>query len=241
MIPRLAEGATVVCIASGPSLTTEDVQYVRGKAIVIAINDAVLQASDPPVMTWKGYEAGTSWADVVYSSDQIWWSAHYRTLRTFQGLKVRVHAKLHKAKVGRTSPLYCAGCDRRLTRAEKACWCEGITTFGNAGERGVCFDPVSICTAENSGGGAINAAVHLGAKRIVLLGYDMGIDERGRRHFYDTGPAFVNSPFLKFRKLIATMAGPLRDAGIEVLNCSRRSALDCFPLASLTVLQSRAA
>ena len=40
-VSRLWPGSTVVCIGSGPSLTPEDVAYVRGKARVIAINRSV--------------------------------------------------------------------------------------------------------------------------------------------------------------------------------------------------------
>lgn len=216
-LPILCPGGTVVCLASGPSLTVEDVEFVRGKATVIAVNDAVRLAP---------------WADVIYSSDQIWWSRHYKALRASSAVKVRVHASKHVVRRSQQSPLYCDGCQKRLLQSGK-CWCEGIITLYNAGERGLSLEPDTICTAENSGGAAINVAVLLGATRILLLGYDMGIDAKGRRHFYDTGATWVNSPFPKFRKLIATMADPLKAAGIEVVNCSRQTALECFPTGRL--------
>ena len=103
----------------------------------------------------------------------------------------------------------------------------------NAGERGLSLDSHSIVTGHNSGTSAVNVAVHLGANTIILLGYDMGPDDKGRRHFYDTGATVISSPFYKFRQLTETMAEPLKAAGITVLNCSRRTALDCFPLADL--------
>jgi hypothetical protein len=53
---------------------------------------------------------------------------------------------------------------------------------------------------------------------------------QGRRHFFDTEPQSCSSPFDKFRKLTATMVEPLKAAGIEVINCSRRTALECFPV-----------
>ena len=95
------------------------------------------------------------------------------------------------------------------------------------------LDPSAIVTGHNSGTSAINVAVHLGAQRIILLGYDMGPDDRGRRHFYDTAAVCISSPFYKFRQLTETMAEPLKAAGIAVYNCSRRTALDCFPLVNL--------
>lgn len=213
LLPRLADGGTVVCLASGPSLTTEDVNYVRGKAVVIAINDAISLAP---------------WADVVYSSDQIWWSRHYRQLRTFHGIRVRVHASNCRSTRGKVRPGRCEGC-QRAKPASGTCWCDGIVTFHNAGDTGISFEPDMICTTQNSGGAAINVAVHLGAKRVGLLGYDMGPDRLGRRHFYDDRAQTITSPFVKFRKFIATMVEPLKAAGVEVVNCSRQTALECFP------------
>jgi len=49
----------VFCIASGPSLTREDVQYVRGRGRVIVVN--------------RSYELAP-WADVLYAADADWWS-----------------------------------------------------------------------------------------------------------------------------------------------------------------------
>lgn len=60
-VPRLWPGETIVCIATGPSLTADDVDYCRGKARVIAINDAYRLAP---------------WADALYACDAKWWGWH---------------------------------------------------------------------------------------------------------------------------------------------------------------------
>lgn len=70
-VPKLWPGSTIVIFATGPSLCQEDVDYVRGKAPTIAINDAYRLAP---------------WADVLYSSDNPWWKKH-KGVPTFQGLK----------------------------------------------------------------------------------------------------------------------------------------------------------
>lgn len=203
----------MVCLASGPSLTQDDVDYVKGKATVIAVNDAIRLAP---------------WADVVCSIDQMWWGNHYQAMRSFSGLKVRTHPSLHQVPQKPPSKRYCQGCYRALPLSG-ACWCEGIVTFRNGGRDGLSLQPDTICTGENSGTAAINVAVHLGARRVLLLGYDMGPDGRGRRHFFDTCATTITSPFVQFRKHTATMAEGLKAAGIAVFNCSRVSALDCFP------------
>ncbi len=212
VLPQLAVGGTVVCIASGPSLKAEDVDYVKGKAAVIAINDASRLAP---------------WADVIYSSDKLWMMQHARQLRPLPGLKVRVHNGQDKPTARPVDGRHCPDCRLRLPTG-RPCWCAGMITLRNGGYTGLSLDPEFLVTGDNSGTAAINVAVHLGAKRILLLGYDMGT-HHGRRHFFDTEPQSCSSPFDKFRKLTATMVEPLKATGIEVLNCSRRTALECFP------------
>lgn len=153
------------------------------------------------------------WADVLYSSDPGWWAKH-RYMRDFPGPRVTVdRVKWHK---GRTLPTE-----------------HGLIVLRNTGKSGIEFEPDGLRTAINSGGAAINYAVHLGAKRIVLLGYDMGPWNR-RQHFHETHAGMSASAYDVFIKLIGTMAAPLAQAGIDVVNCSRRTRLTCFRCAPLT-------
>ena len=50
-----------ICIASGHSLTQEDVDYCRGKGKVYVVNDGHRLAP---------------WADVLYAADTDWWEYH---------------------------------------------------------------------------------------------------------------------------------------------------------------------
>jgi hypothetical protein len=198
LVPQIACNGTVVCLAPGPSLTVADVEAVRGRAVVIAINDAVRLAP---------------WAEVFYSSARVYWTprdAHARLLDGFAGLKVRV----------------CVDQDRPGYNAE------GWTCLRNTGTEGLEADPNGIRTYQNSGGAAINLAVHLGASRVVLLGYDMG-PSGGRHHFHETHAVRHSSPYALFRQRIATMVAPLAGRGVEVVNCSRVTALSCFQRADL--------
>lgn len=61
------------CIASGPSLCAEDVDAVRGRGTVIAVNNAVQLAP---------------WADVLYACDQRWWLAYRDLWSEFGGERV---------------------------------------------------------------------------------------------------------------------------------------------------------
>jgi len=43
----------------------------------------------------------------------------------------------------------------------------------------------------------------------------------------------VRSPYQTFQSAYPTLVEPLRAAGVEVLNCSRETALTCFPRVAL--------
>lgn len=193
-VPRLCTTGTVVCLATGPSLTPEDVDYVRGKATVIAVNDA-----------WKL----APWADVLYSSD-LRWFPYYHWVPSFAGLKVTLDA------LENIPP--------------------DVVVLKHMPEDGVSYDPTGLRTgaysgSRNSGAAAINLAVHLGARRIVLLGYDMAPTPDGQVHFFGHHPWTHqrSSKYQEFRRLIGTMVAPLAASGIAVVNCSRSTALECFP------------
>lgn len=71
-VPRVWPGETVVCIASGPSLTTDDVEYCRGRAKVLVINTSILLAP---------------WADAFHACDGRVWRWHKEAVQAFGGLK----------------------------------------------------------------------------------------------------------------------------------------------------------
>ena len=69
-VPRIWPGSTVVCLAAGPSLTPADVDTVRGRARVIAVNRSIGLAP---------------WADAWYAADGRLWGWEADRLRTFTG------------------------------------------------------------------------------------------------------------------------------------------------------------
>ena len=209
--PVLCPGGTVVCLATGPSLKPADVDYCREKATVIAVNDA-----------WKL----APWADVLYSSDQYWYPTH-RWVPQFYGLKVWMpEVEGNKFRIYERK-----GSQFRTTEQRP----DGVLFLKRTGETGVEWSPHGLRSLKNSGGSAINLAVHLGARRIVLLGYDMGATGQG--HFFGSHPQGLRNTrkdtYLVFQHMIATMVEPLRERGITVINATRRSALTCFPMMPL--------
>lgn len=205
MVPRLWPDSTIVCLASGPSVTRADVDYCRGKVPVIAVNDGCRWAP---------------WADVLYSSDQRW-------MEYYHGHRVepadRAVAEIVTTFAGRKF-----GC--QPLKAPKH-W--NVSVLLNTGERGIETDPCGVRTGRNSGYSAMNVARHLGAKRIVLVGYDM---RNGKtRHFFGEHPSRLRSStdpgtFIPFYQ---SLVKPLAQLGIEVVNCTPKSALRMFPSMSL--------
>lgn len=200
-VERLWPNATVVCLGGGPSLTADDVEACRGRARVIAVNDAHRLAP---------------WADVLYSSDVAWWR-FYNGVPDFAGQKFSIDQ----------------GNRRILPRFPE------IRVLANTGDTGVETNPTGLRTLSNSGGAAINLAVHFGATRVILLGYDMRPG-----HWFGKHPCPLNnhSPYVVFRQKLATMAAPLKALGVDIVNCSRATALTAFRIAPLAdVLEQVAA
>lgn len=84
----------------------------------------------------------------------------------------------------------------------------------------------------NSGYAAVNIAVQLGARLVVLLGYDMRPDAGGRHHWHDGYPV-PQRPDV-YRRMLQhwqSLESACRAAGVVVINATPGSALRTFPLA----------
>jgi len=189
-VPRLWPGETCVLIGGGPSLTSADVDAVRGRARVIAINDAYRLAP---------------WAEVLYACDRKWWDWH-QGVPSFAGLKYSL-------------------IDTKYP---------DVQILNNTGPYGLeLVDRSGVRTGRNSGYQALNLAIHFGATRILLLGFDCGLGEGGESHWFGDHPVPQQSPYPHFRLAFEMLGEPLKAAGVTVLNCSRRTTLKCFQKVSL--------
>jgi len=89
----------------------------------------------------------------------------------------------------------------------------------------------TLSHGNNSGYAAINLAYHLGVKRIILLGYDMGNDGKTGHHHSGypvpvTGDDIYRNQFIPGFKIIADL---LKEKGVEVYNASPKSLLNVWP------------
>jgi hypothetical protein len=179
-------------------LTADAAARVRGRGLVIAVNDA-----------WRL----APWADVLYASDHPWWR-HYRGVPDFAGEKHSIGvSRLARGSVPR---------------------CPDIRVWRNCGVLGLERTPDGLRTGGNSGYAALNLAVQLGARQIVLLGYTMGT-VRGKTHFFGDHPSGLNnrSPYAAFVRAYDSLIAPLSAAGVTVVNATPETHLTCFPRVTL--------
>ena len=201
-VPRLWPGQTIVCAASGPSLTQEQMkQAMESDCRVITINDS--------------YKLSPL-ADILYACDARWWIWH-KLVGGFLGVRIGL------AWDGVAGKIYPQWNSENMIN--------NIHLLASTGDAGLeTEDSRGLRTGGNSGYQAINLAVHLGAKRIVLLGYDMKPDD-GKHHWFGSHPYDVPAPpYEKFLELFATLVDPLKELEVEVVNCTPDSALDVFPV-----------
>jgi hypothetical protein len=147
------------------------------------------------------------WAEILYACDAKWWTWHRTGLKGFRGRRYGLDAAARSM---------------------------GVSILEGTGREGLELRPWGVRTGHNSGYQAINVAVHLGAARIVLLGFDM---QRGKEpkkdHWFGSHPGGGRPGVDGFRRYFETLPAPLKKLRIEIVNCSRRTALECFPRAEL--------
>lgn len=159
------------------------------------------------------------WADAVYGCDKAWWQ--YRCgLKDFPGLKMCWAGNgldgfpdIRRVEIAKSENPQDVYSSSILT--------EKVGVIGGGW---------------NSGFQSLNLAVQFGARRILLVGYDM--TDRGGLHWYgrNTWNGANNPSDHAFRRWVGAfqLAVPtLKALGVEVINTSPNSALRCFPNRSI--------
>lgn len=152
----------------------------------------------------------TPWAFALYACDRQWWEVHGDAVAAgFNGECWTQDAETARARGIRHIP-------------------------GDLHKPGLSADPALIHCNAHSGAQAINLAVHWGARRLILVGFDMAPDGR-REHYFGPHPRPLRngSPYQVFLKKYPAIAKDLQAIGAEVWNASPRSALTLFPRVTL--------
>ena len=94
---------------------------------------------------------------------------------------------------------------------------------------GLSSTPGFIHFNSNSGAQAVNLAVLWGARRLILVGYDMG-PVNGKEHFFGLHPKTLkrDSPYASMIRNFDQIASDLSRMGVTTVNCSAESHLKCF-------------
>jgi hypothetical protein len=150
------------------------------------------------------------WADVVYGCDAAWWNKR-NGLPEFNGLKVSFRGDRFNLPA-RFPDLH-------------------HVEIRSKSDELVLDDPGVLGSGGNSGFQALNLALQFGARRILLVGFDL--HDRSGAHWYgrNNWPR-ANNPteenFRRWRSAFYLAVPKLQGIGAEVLNASLISEMKCF-------------
>lgn len=177
-----------------------------GRSMTAGVAAAVRAAGIPAVVTNETFELAP-WADMLVANDATWWVNRAQDALKFRGLKVSANDNCRFPQVF------------------------GLRSTGAEG-----FDPDLGCvrTGGNSGQTAAHIVAQAEARRILLCGFDM---RPGHWHRDHPKPLRNTSPptFSKWIRRFGVFAVEMQKRGIEILNCTPRSALTCVPFVPLEI------
>jgi hypothetical protein len=225
-VPRIWEDGDVWILGGGPSVFA---QFDIPNEVV----SGVLAGTSPPSV-YSPYMSALhdkhviginvayligDWIDMVFFGDSGFYLTHRTRLAQFPGLKVTCHNGAN-----RESWVKFLGRDGRKPR--------GISTAANL-----------VSWNGNSGASAISVAAWAGAKRIILLGFDMRLNGDNRQHWHDLyGRGVINVkderkrrklPFDRHLRGFEDIARDAQAWGIEIINASPESAITYFRKANV--------
>ena len=145
-------------------------------------------------------------ADIVYSGDAPWWYEQKEDLSQLPGLKLTIE---YHTGVYPNCPDF-------------------VQVLRWGGSHGFDDRPGYIRWGGHSGYQALHLAASLGAKRILLFGYDCHGGHWHGKHAQPLGNP-TDKTFRKWVQHFGYIAPELALRGIEVINCTAGSRIVCFP------------
>lgn len=193
--------------SSIPKLWTDATVYLIGGGPSLNNFDWNLLRDKHVIAINRAYEVAP-FAEVLYWTDHQFYRWHKPGIDAFEGLKITC---------------------RPIRRTPH----ENILFVRGQSRKGLELRNNFVCHGNNSGYGAINLAIHLGATRIVLLGYDMQA-ESSNTHWHDGYPRRHNNDiYNRIIPYFESLIVPLEELGVEVINANLRSRLNCFSQCSI--------
>jgi hypothetical protein len=149
------------------------------------------------------------WADVLYAADHRFWETYRRAIfNTFEGEMWSVSEQSREKY--------------------------GVYWIRHGRGQGFCAEPDTINGGGHSGFQAVHLAATFGAKRIILLGFDLQRTD-GKLHWHGKheGGLPNGNGFAGWIRSMGYLGKDLAARGVEIINCSRKTALRCFPRVEL--------
>lgn len=193
---------TVFCLASGDSLRRLDASEWALIRDAQRCGDVVLAVNS----SIKTARNGGCEPDALIFTDQNWYEDNEALIRAFHGPVFTLSRRAHEAM-------------------------PELLRLDNATYNGFQRHP-PLRDGRSTGHRAVSLAVMCGARRVVMLGYDMRIDpDTGRSHCHDD---YQHTETLKSYRdeFIPSFRGWYRDGlniGCEIVNATDGTALDEFP------------
>jgi hypothetical protein len=214
-IPKIWEGETAFILGGGASVISQFgipqsvVQSVRKGNVPMSVYSPFMESlHDLKIIGVNSAFKIGGWMDYVYFMDKDYMLTNRGELAVYPNPVV--------------SP---------LLYSEGESWCNTVKA---SKESGICTIPNTVAYNHNSGWGAVNLAYHLGARRIVLIGFDMKIINK-KQHFHGD---YINSKLVRteeskmgFSKHLNVVPAIVKDAkrlGVEIINTSMKSAIKQF-------------
>lgn len=221
-IPKMWEGGEAWIIGGGPSVpyqfnVPEDIiQKVLRKELDPSTYSPYLSCihNKHVIGVNMAYKIGM-WIDIIFFGDGGFYLKNREDLASFPGLVVSCNSKVN-SKIHEGDRVKFIQKDNRTPR--------GLTTRKNC-----------VSWNGNSGAAAINLAVQLGVKKIMLLGFDMNLGPTGGQHWHSLyasanrkDKSLHKLPFHRHMLGFGPMKKQAHKLGIEILNVNPNSAINEF-------------
>ena len=220
-IPQIWEGGRCFIIGGGPSMPREFgvpeevIQGVLKGHLQPEAYSPYLKAihNEHIIAVNMAYRLG-NWIDILFFGDDGYWSNNKNQILAFPGLRItcckNVESQYHKrVKILQKDPAHNVGISTK---------------------------PGYLSWNKNSGGAAISVAAQLGVKQIILLGFDMKLDDNKNQHwhkFYAGNPKTVGGTFKMHKRGFPAIAEDAKRLGIEILNANPNSGIEEFRKVSI--------
>lgn len=226
LVPRMWEGGDVWIIGGGPSvprqfgIPDEIIQKVVSGVLPPSIYSSYMSKlhNKHVIGINVAYLIG-NWIDVVFFGDGGFFLQHQQELAKFPGLRVSCNPKTNGLN-----------------------WVKYLEQDGGH-VKGISSNPRMVSWNHNSGAAAISLAAHTGAKKIILLGFDMKLNLTNNQHWHDIykrgvieGKRKKGLPFDRHLRGFVEIAKDAQRMGISIINACPDSAITQFPRLSVNEL-----